>query len=105
MAKLREDIKNKIKRNVTRIRVSERGGGVEIELTEYGYPNQLMSAYQNYLGGGIAGAIANDCTIEGWRENKQLVRLSENLKKYYFLQVHGELEGYEFNQSLSVSAY
>lgn len=102
---MRQTTINKIKRNVTRIKLSLRGGGVEIELTEYGYPNQLMSAYQNYLGGGMAGAIANDCTIKDWKDDKKLVRLATNLRKYYYMRTHESMEGYEQNQQLSVSAY
>jgi len=36
-----------------RLEISSRGGGIEIDLTRKGFPNQKMSAYQNYLGGGI----------------------------------------------------
>ena len=54
----------KISENITREKFSERGGGCELDLTEFGYEDELMSAYQNYLGGGIRGSVANSCTIE-----------------------------------------
>lgn len=56
----------KISENITRETFSERGGGCELDLTAFGYEDELMSAYQNYLGGGIRGSVANSCTIEDW---------------------------------------
>ena len=38
---------------VLREAISSRGGGVEIDLTRFGFKGQKMSAYQNYLGGGM----------------------------------------------------
>ena len=32
-----------------RLQVSSRGGGIEIDLTRFGFKNEKMSAYQNYL--------------------------------------------------------
>ena len=57
----------KIIENITREKFSERGGGCELDLTEFGYEDELMSAYQNYLGGGLRGSVANSCTIEDWQ--------------------------------------
>jgi len=51
-----------------RISVTTRGGGVEINLDSLGYPNGKMTAYQNYLGGGMLGAVAGDCTVKDWRK-------------------------------------
>ena len=56
-----------IKDNVLREQLSSQGGGVEIDLTYFGYEGEKMTAYQNYLGGGMLGRIENDCTIEDWR--------------------------------------
>ena len=72
-----------ITENVTREDFSCRGGGVELDLTEFGYEDELMSAYQNYLGGGIRGSVANSCTVEDWRMDEKLVRLAERLSEYY----------------------
>lgn len=72
-----------IQENITREEISYRGGGVEIELTEYGYEYEYLSAYQNYLGGGMLGGIGNSCTVEDWRMDEKLVRLAERLSEYY----------------------
>jgi hypothetical protein len=69
--------------NITREKFSERGGGCELDLTEFGYEDELMSAYQNYLGGGIRGSIANSCTIENWQTDDKLVRIATVLREYY----------------------
>lgn len=72
-----------IQENITQEEISYRGGGVELELTEYGYEDEYLSAYQNYLGGGLRGSIANSCTIEDWEMDAKLVRLAEELREYY----------------------
>ena len=72
-----------IQENITREEINYRGGGVELELTEYGYEDEYLSAYQNYLGGGMRGAVANSCTIEDWEMDAKLVRLADELREYY----------------------
>ena len=72
-----------IAENITREKFSERGGGVELDLTEFGYEDEFLSAYQNYLGGGLRGCVANSCTIEDWQMDEKLVRLAERLSEYY----------------------
>ena len=72
-----------ITESITREKFSCRGGGVELDLTAYGYEDEFLSAYQNYLGGGILGSIGNSCTIEDWRMNEKLVKLAEQLRDYY----------------------
>ena len=72
-----------IEENITREDFSYRGGGVELDLTAYGYEDEYLSAYQNYLGGGMLGCIGNSCTIEDWRMNEKLVKLAEQLRDYY----------------------
>ena len=47
----------KIAENITREDFSYRGGGVELDLTVFGYEDEYLSAYQNYLGGGMRGAV------------------------------------------------
>jgi hypothetical protein len=42
-----------IAENITREDYSYRGGGVELDLTAFGYEDEFLSAYQNYLGGGM----------------------------------------------------
>ena len=72
-----------IEENITREDFSARGGGVELDLTAFGYEDEYLSAYQNYLGGGMLGGICNDCTVEDWRMDEKLVRLAEGLAEYY----------------------
>ena len=72
-----------IQENITREEISYRGGGVELELTEYGYEDEYLSAYQNYLGGGMLGSIGNSCTVEDWRMDDKLVRIADELREYY----------------------
>ena len=72
-----------IEENITREDFSARGGGVELDLTAFGYEDEYLSAYQNYLGGGMRGAVANSCTIEDWEMDEKLVRLASELRDYY----------------------
>jgi len=98
-----------------RLEVSSRGGGVEIDLTRFGFKKEKMSAYQNYLGGGMLGKVCANDTIRAFdkpctnKQNAKLDRIAERLKKYYhsLTNPYGELEGlsYEQNQNMSVSAY
>ena len=90
--------------------VSIRGGGIEISLDTLGFTDEKMTAYQNYLGGGMLGRVANDCTIQDWKTNVQLQEISEQLKQYYFNltnpdEGNWEKQTYEQNQRLSVSGY
>ena len=73
----------KIKNAVIREKYTTRGGGIEIDLTQYGYVDEKMSAYQNYLGGGISGGIANDCTIKDWNSDMDLIDIAFELKILY----------------------
>jgi len=72
-----------IKENVTREEYGHRDGGCELDLSAYGYEDEFLSAYQNYLGGGMLGAIGNSCTVEDWRKDNKLVRLAQELRDYY----------------------
>ena len=100
---------------IIREQISHRGGGVEIDLSQFGFPKgALMSAYQNYLGGGMLGSIqSNHNMIETEftkaRANK-IEKLSEILKRYLHDQTNHEDDEwesatYEENQMRSVSAY
>ena len=62
--------------NITREQLSTRGGGVELDLTAFGYEDEFLSTYQNYLGGGMLGGVGNSCTVEDWRMDEKLVRLA-----------------------------
>lgn len=50
-----------IEENTIRIEATHRGGGIEIDCSEIlDTPNARMTAYQNYLGGGMLGSIQSD---------------------------------------------
>ena len=72
-----------IAEHITREEYSYRGGGCELDLTAFGYKDEFLSAYQNYLGGGMLGGVGNNCTVEDWRMDEKLVRLAERLSEYY----------------------
>lgn len=87
---------------IIRERITSRGGGIEVALDNLGYEGIKMTAYQNYLGGGMLGMICSDCNEKDWLMYDDLVAISENLKKHY-----AEMTGqdYEVTQELPVSAY
>ena len=72
-----------IAEHITREEYSYRGGGCELDLTAYGYEDEFLSAYQNYLGGGMLGSVGNSCTIEDWRKDEKLVKLAQKLSEHY----------------------
>ena len=89
---------------------SHRGGGVEIDLTPFGFEGEKMTAYQNYLGGGMLGKICNDCTIEEWEDDDNLIDIGINLKLYFHqltrpTDEEWETLSFEQNQELPSSAY
>ena len=93
-----------------RVKTSHRGGGIEIDLTSLGYPEEKMTAYQNYLGGGMLGCIENDCTIEDFREDEILVVIADQLAKYFHSLTNHEDDEWETatfeeNQRRPNSAY
>lgn len=116
-----ENLREKIEGAVIRQELSCRGGGIEIDLTIWGYVDEKMTAYQNYLGGGILGAICNDCTIKDWEsvitekddskhENRnELLTIAEELRKYMYELTNPEdcweSQSFEENQNMPVSAY
>lgn len=98
--------------NTIRCRYSYRGGGIEISLAFLGkkYESGRMTAYQNYLGGGMLGAIAGDCNLPQWRNNPKLVDVQDKLRRYFHeLTNHSDDEWesatYEENQRRPSSAY
>ena len=50
-------------------------------MTSIDYAYDFLSAYQNYLGGGMLGSVGNSCTVEDWRMDEKLVRLAERLSE------------------------
>jgi len=102
--------------NTLRSDYGGRGGGIEIDLTPFGIKGEKMTAYQNYLGGGMLGRIDSSNTIN--RETKivelelqkQLDAIALELKKYFHsLTNHSDNEWedctLEENQKRMCSAY
>jgi hypothetical protein len=114
MAK-KTNILEKIKASVLREQISHRGGGIEINLTPFGFEGEKMAAYQNYLGGGMLGRImVNDTirreTLTTTKKNAaKLDKIGLELKKYYHSLTNPETEfegvSFEQNQKMPVSAY
>jgi hypothetical protein len=107
----------KLSEIVLRQEISSRGGGVEIDLTRFGFKGEKMAAYQNYLGGGILGSIQTNDTIrrESYRKdqtdkvNAKLDKIALRLAKYMheLTNPHTEYEGasFEKRQAMPSSAY
>ena len=101
-----------IEGNTLRLEASHRGGGIEIDLSELGekYTDEKMTAYQNYLGGGMLGSIQNDCTLPNWRDDKKLTTLADELARYFHnITNHKDDEWetatFDQNQNRPASAY
>ena len=117
MANLTQEQIAKFKEATIRCAISHRGGGLEISLDSFGFNGERMSAYQNYLGGGMLDRVVSDCTL--WRKKarynaKRLSQVSEQLKMYFFYltnpeseddEVCWEAQTYEQNQQMPVSGY
>lgn len=93
-----------------RLKASHRGGGIEIDLSFFGYEGEKMTAYQNYLGGGMLGRINNDCTIRNWQEDEKLEAIADQLARYFHeITNHSddkwESATFEQNQNRPSSAY
>jgi hypothetical protein len=73
----------KIAENITREDFSYPWRRRRARFTAFGYEDEFLSAYQNYLGGGMLGSVGNSCTVEDWRMDEKLVRLAEKLSEYY----------------------
>lgn len=87
-----------IAEHITREEYSYRGGGCELDLTAFGYEDEFLSAYQNYLGGGMLGGVGNSCTVEDWRKDEKLVKLAEKLSEYYQERMYEDEYIDEYNE-------
>jgi hypothetical protein len=109
-----------IEGHTLRCEVSHRGGGIEIDATEFlgeKYPLK-MTAYQNYLGGGMTGSVQG--SIEGHLRDypkgiqTKALKLAEALK-YHFYCLSNEIvadwdewaasPSFEAQQNRPASAY
>jgi len=98
---------------VLRQKITTRGGGVEIDLTPLGFDGHKMSAYQNYLGGGMLGSVQVNDTIRSQESNiklqlefsnrfNELDEIGEKLREFYSDLAGINLEDYE---GRTISAY
>ena len=89
-----------IENNTLRLEVSHRGGGIEISLEKLlSIDGARMSAYQNYLGGGMLGSIQNsyNFNIDKLPASKLVAVkvITEQLNRYYYELSNGEAEDYD----------
>tara|TARA_R110000824_G_scaffold52616_2_gene145852 strand:- start:361 stop:639 length:279 start_codon:yes stop_codon:yes gene_type:complete len=90
---------------ILREKYTSRGGGIEISLDEYGYEGEKMTAYQNYLGGGMVGGIGTDCTIKDWKGHHKLTMVANQLIILFSKNMsYDEKDIKDFN-SLPLSGY
>lgn len=104
-----------IEANTLRCEASGRGGGIEIGLDDLlGTEGSKMTAYQNYLGGGLLGRIQNSYNFDIdplTEEQKTKVReVSDALNRYFHALTNHEDDewesaSYEENQRRPASAY
>lgn len=97
-------------KHTLRVEASNRGGGIEIDLSGFGYEDETMVAYQNYLGGGMLGKIVNACSVSGWINDPKLVDIADDLSRYFHgLTNHDDDEWEDFtfeqNQNMPISNY
>jgi hypothetical protein len=109
--------KKQIEAATLRLEAGHRGGGVEIDLTGFGFEGERMSAYQNYLGGGMLGAIQTNDTIrrqtrkaKSEADAQKLDVIADALARYFHgLTNHEDDEWesatFERNQLRPTSAY
>lgn len=112
MKNYREYIEN----HTLRCEASHRGGGIEIDLTDL-FPyieGAKMTAYQNYLGGGMLGAVCNSYNFNTRevkeKDQSKLARITDQLKRFFHTLTNHEGDKweeatYEQNQNRPESAY
>jgi len=111
--------------NVLDCDISYRGGTLKVNVSEL-FPNvddPIMGAYQNYLGGGIAGAIVGASLFDpeelNVKDKKLFFMLKDEIKRYFYDLNNGGGDdymqenvtgketkgGYEKLQKMPVSGY
>lgn len=108
------DFTEYIEANTLRLEASYRGGGIEISAEDYlELPHAKMTAYQNYLGGGMLGAIGTSRNFDVTASPELQAKadeLAEALQRYFHnITNHDdddwEAADFEANQSRPTSAY
>jgi hypothetical protein len=90
--------------------ITSRGGGIEIDLGKVykKYKGHKMTAYQNYLGGGLLGKVLGDCTLKVTNDPK-LAEIMKQLKQYFHGLTNPESEwetkSFEENQNMPISGF
>lgn len=100
--------------------VSYRGGAIKVDVSELldtGEEDAIMGAYQNYLGGGIAGRIQIGTMFDpdqlSDKDAKVFTQLSDAIKQYFYSLNNGggdeymqeEVNSFELNQILPINGY
>ena len=98
---------------------SRRGGTLKVDVSEL-FPNvedAVMGAYQNYLGGGLLGAVIGAAQFDpnelSQKDQKVFFELKEAIKQYFFHVTNEEAteyderngQSYEQNKNMPASAY
>lgn len=107
-----------IENNIIRLDASGRGGGIEIDLTDLLSKDSddrfKMTAYQNYLGGGMLGSIQNDYNFNRDElskiDNALIDKITLELNRYFHSLTNHEGDEWEETtfeqcQSRPTSAY
>lgn len=86
--------------------LTDRGGIIVIDLTPFGFQGHTMTAYQNYLGGGMLGKVCSKSTVDSSIPIKEI---HLGLRKYLHNQTNPDLDSWEYmsfdnNQKLPASA-
>lgn len=107
-------MKFNIEDHIIKSDVSYRGGVLKVDVSELfsDVDNAIMGAYQNYLGGGLAGAVIGAAQFDpeelSAKDQKIFFTLKEEIKKYFYDLNGGggdeymvkEVNSYEKNQAL-----
>lgn len=91
-------LRSAIEPNIIRIDASRRGGGVEVDVSALfpEHENPRVTAYQNYLGGGMLGRIMNDANFEPTENERELFDAVLDATARYFHEVtNAEAEDYD----------
>ena len=116
---MKKDYREFIENHITDCDISYQGGTLKVDVSEL-FPkvdDPIMGAYQNYLGGGIAGAIVGAAQFEpselSKKDQKVFFELKEQIKKYFYEANNGggneymqdNYNSYNRNKNLPVSGY
>ena len=92
-SKKRIEYINLIENNTLRIEASRRGGGIEVDASSIFGDNAKISAYQNYLGGGLLGSIQSDYNFIVKEKDKDKLQALQEVLKQYFHNITNEEAG------------